>query len=277
MAELTIRSEDDAIALLDQLNKGLTFDEPPNLVFEGWPVFTIRITGKDFDGTVPTRIMPTLLELQKQVHRLYCQTRYDSDNIRKLTKEDRDKLELVVHHEISMSTIEKDKYDILAQSLEIAHKQGIQALLQMQTGHAELKNELATRLKPEDTLQVTQSSDDETAEVIAITGSHAKKVTAKVKAVSKEEMIEGSYSIVNVGLEDIDNLHLELRDTQDNLLKVVVPEGVLSPVAIDTLKNDVFERRPIHMGLLVRVLRGRITWARLISIKDEALLGDADI
>lgn len=40
--------------------------------------------------------MPTLLELQKEIHRIYCLTVYGENNTRKLTKKDREKLELIV-------------------------------------------------------------------------------------------------------------------------------------------------------------------------------------
>ena len=40
--------------------------------FSGWPVLRLRIEGEDFDGSVPTRIMPAALELQKEIHRTYA-------------------------------------------------------------------------------------------------------------------------------------------------------------------------------------------------------------
>jgi len=40
--------------------------------------------------------MPALLELQKEVNRVYCLATYGDDNLRRLTKDDKDKLELLV-------------------------------------------------------------------------------------------------------------------------------------------------------------------------------------
>lgn len=93
----TIRSESEALELLQKL---LTDDaiklDISGVEFEGWPRFTIRIKGKDFDGTVPTRVMPTFLQLQKLINKTYCQSSYGTDNLRKLTKDDKEALELVV-------------------------------------------------------------------------------------------------------------------------------------------------------------------------------------
>jgi hypothetical protein len=104
MDSILITSEEQAFALLEKLVNGYTFDEGFDLRFEGWPRFVITIAGEDFDGTIPTRIMPTLLELQKQVHRNYALTTFGDDNLRKLKKEDKEKLELLVRAERGNST-----------------------------------------------------------------------------------------------------------------------------------------------------------------------------
>ena len=96
MDEIVISNEDEAIELLKRLIEGYEIDDVTNIKFESWPRFVIRIQGEDFNGTIPTRIMPTLLDLQREVHRVYCIANYNDDNLRKLTKKDREKLELVV-------------------------------------------------------------------------------------------------------------------------------------------------------------------------------------
>lgn len=93
---IVVKSEDDAIALLKQLVEGFELGEGLSVKFEGWPRFVISINGADFHGTIPTRIMPTLLDLQKEVHRTYCLATYGEESLRRLTKKDREQLELVV-------------------------------------------------------------------------------------------------------------------------------------------------------------------------------------
>lgn len=95
--DIVIRNEDDAWAWLKRaLDEGPELDAPINLKFEGWPTLDLHFTGHDFNSSVPTRIMPPLLDAQKEIHRLFCQLHYGQQNLRKLTNDDRDRLELIV-------------------------------------------------------------------------------------------------------------------------------------------------------------------------------------
>jgi len=67
-----------------------------NIKFEGWPVLDLHYTGRDFDSSVPTRIMHPLLDAQKEIYRLYCQMTYGEQNLRKLKLRERERLELNV-------------------------------------------------------------------------------------------------------------------------------------------------------------------------------------
>lgn len=96
MNEVVIRNEDDAIDILKKLLEGQEISPGFTLKLESWPRFVVHIKGVDFDGTIPTRIMPTLLELQKEVHKAYCLATYGEENTRKLSKNDREQLELLV-------------------------------------------------------------------------------------------------------------------------------------------------------------------------------------
>jgi hypothetical protein len=95
MDSLVIKTDDDA---WQALTKALANEigETVNVVFEGWPIFKITLEGEDFNATMPTRIMPPILELQKEIHRIYCRAKYNDETTRKLTDDDRRALELVV-------------------------------------------------------------------------------------------------------------------------------------------------------------------------------------
>ncbi len=70
-----IRSEDDlfqAIALLD----GGEWPNDQEVRFVDWPRYEITIRGEDFDGGLPTRIIPVLLKLQSTVKRAYSRSIY---------------------------------------------------------------------------------------------------------------------------------------------------------------------------------------------------------
>ena len=93
---ITIRSADEAWALLGFVLSDGVLPENINLVFDGWPQFDMKVDGRDWKCTVPTRVMAPLLDVQRDLHRAYATVCYGSPNLRKLSDEDRDLLELVV-------------------------------------------------------------------------------------------------------------------------------------------------------------------------------------
>jgi hypothetical protein len=102
MADVEIRNEEDLFRALDLARMG-NWDERQGIAFVGWPNFEIIIRGEHFDGGVPTRIMPGLLELQKVVDRAYADAKYGKAT-RRLSTEDRAVTELVVRFEAGHST-----------------------------------------------------------------------------------------------------------------------------------------------------------------------------
>jgi hypothetical protein len=97
-----IHNEDDLFAALERLAVGGTDLEGLEVEFVGWPTFEITIRGEKFDGGVPTRIMPALLALQKQMDTAYANLKYGDD--RRLSKDERRQTELVVRFEAGRST-----------------------------------------------------------------------------------------------------------------------------------------------------------------------------
>lgn len=93
--ELVIRTEEEAH---QALSKALAAEisDTAQVVFDGWPVFRLTISGQDFNGSIPTRIMPPILELQSEIHRIYCRAKYNTEDTRRLRQEERELLELVV-------------------------------------------------------------------------------------------------------------------------------------------------------------------------------------
>ncbi len=92
---ITITNEAQAWEILElAINQGIP--DEIELRFEGWPTFEMRVQGRDWHSTVPTRIMMPLLDVQKDINRTYASVKYGSANLRKLKDEERDELELVV-------------------------------------------------------------------------------------------------------------------------------------------------------------------------------------
>jgi hypothetical protein len=92
---ITITNEQQAWELLERaISQGM--DGAVDLRFEGWPVFRMNAKGRDWNSTVPTRVMTPLLDVQKDINRSYASIRYGEGNLRKLKDEERDELEVVV-------------------------------------------------------------------------------------------------------------------------------------------------------------------------------------
>ncbi len=119
--DIVIRNEAEA---WEWLNRGLEgeidTDEPINIRFDGWPTLDLKFTGHDFDQSVPTRVMPPLLDAQREIHRLYCQLAYGQQNLRKLTNEDRDRLELNIRVEKGSSDYSTNLSDVLNEAIKSA-------------------------------------------------------------------------------------------------------------------------------------------------------------
>ena len=90
MSVFEIKSEDEAFGLLpsDPTDESVSFS--------GWPVLRLKIEGEDFDGFIPTRIMPAALELQKEIYRTYALAKFGKPDIRKRSRTDRRTSEIVV-------------------------------------------------------------------------------------------------------------------------------------------------------------------------------------
>lgn len=69
---ITISTTDDATAILKLFTSENDFEMPDRLVFDGWPKFELRIQGESFNGGIPTRIMPSLIELQNAINKEYA-------------------------------------------------------------------------------------------------------------------------------------------------------------------------------------------------------------
>lgn len=84
------------------------FPDAVRLRFRGWPVFSIDYKGRDWHSTVPTRVMPSLLDVQKDINRAFAHMQYGELNLRRLREEDRDELEVVVKVKKGSSAFDAD-------------------------------------------------------------------------------------------------------------------------------------------------------------------------
>ncbi|MGS4884458.1 hypothetical protein [Roseibium sp. MB-4] len=114
-----ISNEDDLFELIEQIEIGVEVDAT-EVKFDGWPKYEVIVRGEDFDGGVPTRIMPALLSLQKAIDEAYARSVYGEQ--KRLTKEERKKTELVVHLEKGSTKFEAELWKAFNNVLDTAVK-----------------------------------------------------------------------------------------------------------------------------------------------------------
>ncbi len=116
---LVIRSEEDAWHWLERATRGDLPDDI-QLRFDGWPTMFLDVSGRDWHSTVPTRIMPSLLDLQRDLNRAYASVRYQEANLRRLRDEEKDDLEVVVKVGPGSSKFSADLWGQLGKIAEAA-------------------------------------------------------------------------------------------------------------------------------------------------------------
>lgn len=125
--QIIIKNEKDAWQAMQRALAN-EISDTAQLSFEGWPVFKLTIQGKDFNGSIPTRVMPPILDLQREIHRIYARARYNNDDTRKLTAEDRAMLELVVEIKPGSTQFITDLVKALNETIKSSNMTGKEAI-----------------------------------------------------------------------------------------------------------------------------------------------------
>ncbi|SDB03313.1 hypothetical protein SAMN05660653_00144 [Desulfonatronum thiosulfatophilum] len=94
--QLIIRSEEDAYSVLQRHIDGSIDLEDVSIQFEGWPRLEVTLCGEKYRQSITPTMMKSFLEFQSEIYRSYSFIIYESYNIRLLSKEERDKLEIIV-------------------------------------------------------------------------------------------------------------------------------------------------------------------------------------
>lgn len=225
MSELSIepmfiKTDDDAWEALTQALAD-EIDDNVNLVFEGWPVLKITLEGEDFHSTMPTRIMPPILDLQKEIYHIYCRAKYNDESTRRLTDEERKQLELVVQVKTGSSEFITDFSNALNDIIRNSNMTGKQVTLLLITisvlftGHFAWKDwlqrkehehnlEVSVKLSKEETqrLQIVTQAMQQNSEIMKtriaideIRTEFAKKLQPNDQLkVSQEKIVNGHHA-----------------------------------------------------------------------------------
>lgn len=111
MSQLVIRSDEEAFAWLESYLAGEAKND--SVILEGWPKLSIRLTGEKFDQSLTPSIMKGFVELQAAINRSYALSKYGTSNAGKLSKEERDTLEIRVKVDKGSTVLEVNFQELL--------------------------------------------------------------------------------------------------------------------------------------------------------------------
>ncbi|CAH3483262.1 hypothetical protein ACUNHK_02150 [Serratia sp. IR-2025] len=111
-----ISSEEDALRFVEMYVSGQEL--PDGISFSGWPNLTFRLTGEKFHGSLTPSVMKGFIEMQSQINKSYALLKYGVPDPRKLSKEEKESIEIQVVVEEGSSIIEVNMDGLLG---EVAH------------------------------------------------------------------------------------------------------------------------------------------------------------
>lgn len=115
---IKIRNEDDAFRAIQEFLNGAQFKG--GIELEGWPKLKVRLVGDKFESSITPSVMKSFIELQNVVYKSYAIAQYDTEDTRRLSKEERDELEIEVKVEEGSSIFEVDFQEVLIKFAEKA-------------------------------------------------------------------------------------------------------------------------------------------------------------
>lgn len=98
------------------MGKALHGDLPESIIgidFRGWPVLTVKLEGRHFDGTLTAKVMEGLVALQKNIYKSYAYLRYNRATTTALRDEEKAALEFTVRVEAGCSKTSIDLREVI--------------------------------------------------------------------------------------------------------------------------------------------------------------------
>jgi hypothetical protein len=110
-----IKSEDDAWkALSDAVSAGADAGEHPRIVWGGWPNIEIHLPNTSIEGSISPSMMEAFIELQKSIYRTHTLLSSGTDNLRHLSRYEREQFEFRVKVEKGSSDYKIDLTEIVS-------------------------------------------------------------------------------------------------------------------------------------------------------------------
>lgn len=154
--------------------------------------------------------MPPILELQKEIYRIYCRSKYQTEDTRSLKQEDRELLELVVNIEKGSTKFITDMANALNQIIKSSNMNGRQALIllvsigAMITSTVAWKDWLQTKERLHGEEITVKMSQEETRRLELVT----KALTAQPELRKAQESIDDFKSDLSKRLKPEDKINV---------------------------------------------------------------------
>ena len=166
-----ITGESDLLRALEMIENG---NWPDDLAprFVDWPLYEIAIDGDDFDGGIPTRVIPALTALQRTMNRAYARSVHGSP--RRLNTQERRQAQLIIRLEpgstkfiVALASLlnaafknmsgQQKGQTIVAVAAILASSNVLTAKIEAQTERLQLENQRAIEAQQTQRLQVFAS------------------------------------------------------------------------------------------------------------------------
>ncbi|MCE5232470.1 MAG: hypothetical protein ABFC67_13555 [Mizugakiibacter sp.] len=232
---LIIRNEVDAWAALEAaVSGGLRFDVT-RVRFEGWPTWSLDAQGRDWYSTVPTRIMPPLLDVQKDINRAFASVQYGDPNLRRLREDDRESLEVVVKVEKGSSIFTADLSGQLNKIVQAALERmnGTEAVITalgiglMITAAVTYKAWLANRLKEKELQSHTELESKNIESRIHLSQEETRRLAIMRDAMVREPTLQ--------------TVNEDTQATTNRLLKVTRPGDTIAMRGVPMTAEEAHE------------------------------------
>lgn len=261
--ELTITSADEAWSWLEAATKKLPIPPIGEMKFEGWPQLTFNVKGRDWDSSVPARIMGPLLEYHRDLQRAYANVRYGTPASQRLRDDERDQLELVVKvGQGSSDFVAELAKQFAVFASEAAKKMSSTQVVVLVLGLAltftapELyKQYVAQRQAETDALKTVQLSQEETkrANILADAFHMASELmTAKNDRLETENRIlkamRPADRITNGGVELTGEQARQITRPDRALAQAVAISGIYRILRVDTDRGAGFRIKVEDLG-----------------------------
>lgn len=247
MAEpIKIKDEGDAFEAIQRFLDGEQF--PGGVEFEGWPKLKIRLVGEKFHSSLTPSVMKSFIELQNLVYKSYAIAQYDTEDTRRLSKDERDELEIEVKVEEGSAIFEIDLQEVL---IKFAEKAGDtmppELVVATVLGLGVLwagKTSYTAYLNYRKDIRATEAKTEEQQNVLSSVEALSKQETARLETLTKLLIQQPKLQTVNREAYDTRTEMLRGFSTADEATvgDVVISQDVAQELVTNARRKAVEKR-----------------------------------